>query len=140
VNIPHGDQRIDQNVLHVRRNPVLRHSLSDMKREAALGRVGIDGQYLPMNLVSPGWQWLQPDTHDAGVDRWFAQIDACAIGIVHFDGAECRLQILGVRKNELTGRGWHSASDAWLRMIEKGVSFGCGAGHDSEEGCCRKSW
>jgi hypothetical protein len=110
-----------------------------MKGEAALGCVGIDGQNLPANPVGSRWQLFQPDTHDARVNPGLAQIDARAVGIAHFDGAESRLQILGLGENDLAGCGWHGTSDAWLRMVEKGVGLSGCSGHDGEQGRYRKS-
>src|SRR4029077_7746151 len=153
VNIPHHDQRIDQNFLHNDRDDGMTRpyprslslaalslelplsSLLHMEREAALCRVGVDRQDLPANPVRSGRQLLQPDPHGACADRWLAEIDARAVGVTYFNRAERRFQVLRIEKCEFSwGRGY-GAADARFCMIEKSVGLCASAWHDGKQDC-----
>ena len=108
---------------------------ANVEAEAAFGRMGVDRQRMPQNLVGAGWQGPEPDTHYIRwTDPGLAHVDPPAARILHLHGAEGRLEVLGKPQRELARRGRNRAANSRFGMIEKGVGPG-DFGRDQDEQC-----
>src|SRR6478736_7544043 len=95
--------------------------LADPERKAPFRRVGIDRENLPVHPICPGWQRSYADPHDAA--RYAgAAADNRPRRIRHLGTAEGRLQLLREPERDGGGRGFYRVADAWIGMVESGVS------------------
>src|SRR5262249_7334756 len=100
----------------------IRGLLTDTEGEASFRLMRIDRKHMPAHPIGALRQRLQSYSHCVAVDLRLALIDAGAVGICHFDGAERRFDILRERQGYLALRACNRAADKRIGALQDSVS------------------
>src|SRR5579883_274100 len=102
-------------------------SLADLKGEIALGRMRIDRQHMPVDVIGAAPTRAQQHRDLVAAHPRLAAVDALAARIGHRDRREGGLELLGEPQAHLLWRACHLVPNARLGMVEEGVRIGSAA-------------
>src|SRR5262249_3870892 len=100
---------------------------ADAKGVLAFGRMGVDRDHAPLDLVAPGPQRPQRYLQHGEillVHMGIALVDLLAGGVTHHDGAEFGLELLGEMKRHLVRRDRKRRAGRRAGAIEMRMSIG----------------